>query len=138
MKYLLKYLLDTNACIKYLNFPDSSIRRKIEITPNNEIAVCSIVKAELFYGSKKSKNPTLNLAKQMKFLNQFHSLPFDDNAALIFGEIRAELAAQGKPIGPYDLQIAAIALANDLILITHNTSEFSRISRLQIEDWETP
>jgi tRNA(fMet)-specific endonuclease VapC len=67
MKYLLKYLLDTNACIKYLNFPDSSIRRKIEITPNNEIAVCSIVKAELFYGSKKSKNPTLNLAKHKCF-----------------------------------------------------------------------
>lgn len=136
MIYLLKYLLDTNACINYLNLPSSLIWRKIQSTSAFEIAVCSVVKAELFYGSKKSKNPTLNLAKQMKFLNQFQSLPFDDNAALIFGEIRAELAGQGKIIGPYDLQIAAIALANDLTLITHNTSEFSRIGNLKIEDWE--
>ena len=137
MMYLLKYLLDTNACINYLNFPDSLIWRKIQSTSAFEIGrFCSVVKAELFYGSKKSKNPTLNLAKQMKFLNQFQSLPFDDEAALIFGEIRAELAKQGTPIGPYDLQIAAIALANDLTLITHNTREFSRVGNLKIEDWE--
>ena len=136
MIYLLKYLLDTNACINYLNFPDSLIWRKIQSTSAFEITVCSVVKAELFYGSKKSKNPTLNLAKQMKFLNQFQSLPFDDEAALIFGEIRAELAKRGTPIGPYDLQIAAIALANNLTLITHNTREFSRIGNLKIEDCE--
>jgi tRNA(fMet)-specific endonuclease VapC len=136
MIFLLKYLLDTNACISYLNFPDSLIRRKIQTLSAFEIAVCSVVKAELFYGSKKSKNPTLNLAKQMKFLNQFQSLPFDDDAALFFGEVRAELAGQGKLIGPYDLQIAAIALANDLTLVTHNTKEFSRIGNLKIEDWE--
>jgi tRNA(fMet)-specific endonuclease VapC len=131
-----KYLLDTNACINYLNFPNSLIWRKIQSTPSFEIAVCSVVKAELFYGSKKSKNPTLNLAKQMKFLNHFQSLPFDDEAALIFGEIRAELAAKGMPIGPYDLQIAAIALTNDLTLVTHNTAEFGRIANLKLEDWE--
>ena len=64
------------------------------------------------------------------------SLPFDDQSALIFGEIRAQLAANGTPIGAYDLQIAAIALANNLILVTHNTKEFSRIPQLQLEDWE--
>lgn len=136
MIFLLKYLLDTNACIAYLNFPNSLIRMKIQNLPASAIAVCSIVKAELFYGSQKSKNPILNLAKQMKFLNQFQSLPFDDQAALRFGGVRAELAGQGKIIGPYDLQIAAIALANDLILVTHNTKEFSRVSRLKTEDWE--
>lgn len=72
----------------------------------------------------------------MVFLNQFKSLPFDDNAALRFGEIRAELASKGTPIGPYDLQIAAIALANNLTLVTHNTKEFNRISNLKIEGWE--
>ena len=132
----LKYLLDTNVCINYLNFPNSRVEQRVQSTPAREIAVCSVVKAELFYGSKKSKNPTLNLAKQMKFLNQFQSLPFDDDSALFFGEIRAELAVKGTPIGPYDLQIAAIALANNLILVTHNTKEFSRISNLEIEDWE--
>ncbi len=66
----------------------------------------------------------------------FVSLFFDDVAATIYGRIRAELAASGTPIGPYDLQIAAIAMANNLILVTHNTKEFSRVNRLQIEDWE--
>lgn len=136
MIFPLKYLLDTNACINYLNFPGSKISQKIRVTPVSEIAVCSVVKAELYYGSKKSKNPTLNLAKQMKFLNQFQSLPFDDKAALIYGDIRAELARKGTPIGPYDMQIASIALANDLTLITHNTKEFGRIGNLKIEDWE--
>lgn len=63
-------------------------------------------------------------------------MPFDDAAALAFGKIRADLAAMGTPIGPYDLQIAAIALANNLILVTHNTREFSRIADLKIENWE--
>ena len=65
-----------------------------------------------------------------------NSLPFDGNAAREFGEIRAYLARQGTPIGPYDLQIAAIAKAHDLILVTHNTREFSRVLGLRVEDWE--
>ena len=64
------------------------------------------------------------------------SFSFDGKAARIFGDIRADLARKGTPIGPYDLQIAAIALANDCILITHNTGEFSRIAGLKLEDWE--
>ena len=54
----------------------------------------------------------------------------------MFGEVRESLASAGTPIGPYDLQIAAIALANDLTLVTHNTREFSRVNGLQLEDWQ--
>jgi len=72
---------------------------------------------------------------QQEFLAQFISLPFDDQAALIHGQIRAQLAVAGTPIGPYDLQIAAIAIANSL-MVTHNTREFSRVEGLQLEDWE--
>jgi tRNA(fMet)-specific endonuclease VapC len=61
---------------------------------------------------------------------------FDDRAARYFGQIRANLQRQGTPIGPYDLQIAAIALANDLTLVTHNTREFARIDGLRLVDWE--
>jgi tRNA(fMet)-specific endonuclease VapC len=61
----------------------------------------------------------------------------DDTAAKIFGAIRADLARKGTPIGPYDLQIAAIALANRLTLVTHNTREFGRIAELNLEDWES-
>ncbi|QQS34398.1 MAG: type II toxin-antitoxin system VapC family toxin [Acidobacteriota bacterium] len=132
----LKFLLDTNVCINYLNDPLSKVSSVIRSTPANEIAVCSIVKAELFFGSRKSKNPTVNLAKQLRFLDHFASFPFDDRAANEYADIRALLAAKGQLIGPYDMQIAAIAVANGLTLVTHNTSEFSRIADLNITDWE--
>jgi tRNA(fMet)-specific endonuclease VapC len=64
------------------------------------------------------------------------SLPFDGVVAETYGRIRVQLEALGTPIGPNDLQIAAIALANNLILVTHNTREFSRVSGLRYEDWE--
>lgn len=136
MIYWLKYLLDTNVCIRYITGRSVALRDKISATATGEIAVCSIVKAEMFYGSMKSQNPRKSLEEQREFLNQFQSLPFDDAAALIFGELRADLAKKGTPIGAYDLQIAAIALANDLTLITHNTKEFGRINSLKLEDWE--
>lgn len=130
------YLLDTNACIVYLNRKVSSVRRRVEALPKQDIAVCSVVKGELFYGAMRSSNPERALALQREFLNQYISLPFDDQAALIFGQIRATLAAAGTPIGPYDLQVAAIALANNLTVVTHNTDEFKRVGGLRIEDWE--
>lgn len=69
-------------------------------------------------------------------MTSFGKAEFDDRAALIFGEIRAELERHGTPIGPYDMQIAAIAMANDLTLVTHNVKEFSRIKGLKWADWE--
>jgi tRNA(fMet)-specific endonuclease VapC len=113
-----------------------AIRERLRTTRVADIAVCSVVKAELFYGAMRSNNPEQSLARQQQFLNLFVSLPFDDAAALIYGHIRADLAVSGTPIGPNDLQIASIARANSLILVTHNTGEFSRVDGLQIEDWE--
>jgi tRNA(fMet)-specific endonuclease VapC len=130
------YLLDTNVCIIYLNRRNSRVQQHLELLSPGDIAVCSVVKAELFYGAMRSSNPTRTLALQEAFLSQFVSLPFDDAAANAFGRVRAQLAALGTPIGPYDLQIAAIALANNLILVTHNVDEFRRVQGLQIEDWE--
>jgi tRNA(fMet)-specific endonuclease VapC len=130
------YLLDTNVCIVYINGKNPNLKSRIEQNLDSDIAVCSTVKAELFYGSMKSNNPSRTLALQKSFLSRFVSLPFDDRAAEIFGVIRAQLNKLGTPIGPFDLQIASIALANNLILITHNTNEFSRIEGLKLEDWE--
>lgn len=132
----MNYLLDTNVCILYLKGRNLNLKQRLEAVPNQEIAVCSIVKAELCFGAMKSANPERNFALQQKFLAQFVSLPFDDLAATTFGVIRSQLETQGTPIGAYDLQIAAIALANNLTLITHNTREFRRVDGLQVEDWE--
>ncbi len=132
----MKYLLDTNTCIRFLNGRSESIKKKMRITEPEEIVLCSIVKAELFYGSLKSKHPEKNLKKQYDFVNQFRSLPFDDSAAEKYGKIRADLEMKGQVIGPNDLLIASISIANDVILVTHNSNEFSRIDGLKMEDWE--
>ncbi|AFZ28462.1 putative nucleic acid-binding protein, contains PIN domain (plasmid) [Cylindrospermum stagnale PCC 7417] len=132
----MRYLLDTNVCARYLNGRSLAIRERLRATNFADIAVCSVVKGELFYGAMRSNNPERTLARQQEFLNLFVSLPFDDSAAFIYGRIRADLAANGTPIGPNDFQIAAIAMVNNLILVTHNTREFSRVNGLQIEDWE--
>ncbi len=132
----MKFLLDTNICIAYLNGRSEPVRSQIEQF-RAEIAMCSIVKAELFYGAAKSQRHEETLAIQLQFVSQFPSLPFDDQAAEFYSRIRAELAKRGTPIGPNDLLIAAIALANNLILVTHNTQEFSRVNGLKYEDWET-
>ena len=130
------YLLDTNACIRYLNGRAPRVRNRLQSLRPDDIALCSVVKAELFVGAGKSTAPTRTLARLNTFMAPFTSLPFDDAAAEIYGRVRAHLEAAGTPIGPYDLQIAAIALVNNLILVTHNTREFSRVAGLQIEDWE--
>lgn len=132
----MRYLLDTNVCVVYLNGRSSSVRERLLATPSDEIAVCSVVKAELFYGAFRSNNPKRTLERQQAFLSRFVSLLFQDEAALLAGEIRARLASAGTPIGSYDLQIAAIALANNLTLVTHNIREFERVNGLQLEDWE--
>jgi tRNA(fMet)-specific endonuclease VapC len=118
------YLLDTNVCVMYLNGRSESVRDRILSKPTQDMAVCSVVKAELFYGAMRSNNPTRTLERQQQFLGRFVSLPFGDEAAMLFGEIRARLAGSGTPIGAYDLQIGAIALVNNLTLVTHNTREF--------------
>jgi tRNA(fMet)-specific endonuclease VapC len=132
----MNYLLDTNVCIIYLKGKNLNLKQRLEAIPVQEIAVCSIVKAELCFGAMKSANSERNFALQQTFLAQFISLPFDDLAATTFGVIRVQLETTGISIGAYDLQIAAIALANSLTLVTHNTREFKRVARLQVEDWE--
>lgn len=130
------YLFDTNPCIISLNNVNSAMAQKIATTPTEHICLCSPVQMELYYGAYRSSQSERNLAKLARFFAQFRVLPFDSPAALVTGKIRAQLAAKGTPIGPYDLQIAAIAIVNHLILVTHNTREFQRVEGLLLEDWE--
>jgi tRNA(fMet)-specific endonuclease VapC len=132
----MRFLLDTNAWIKILNQQPSPIQDRFALMSPSDIALCSTVKSELYFGAYKSVRSNANLDLLMTLFAQFSSLHFDDEAAEICGNIRAQLATLGTPIGPYDLQIAGIAISNNLILVTHNTKEFSRITGLRIENWE--
>ena len=130
------YLLDTNACINILNSPDSSVAQRATTIPASEIFLCSIVCTELYYGAYNSNRREQNLQTLDYFFNEFIVLNFDLPSAKLAGQIRAQLRAKGTPIGSNDVLIGAIALANNLTLITHNTGEFSRIDGLTYEDWE--
>jgi tRNA(fMet)-specific endonuclease VapC len=130
------WLLDTNACIRYLNGRSPKLRAKLDASDPAQICVCSLVKAELFFGAALSNDPIKTLANQRMFLSRFTSLSFDDSAAEHYAEIRSDLTRRGLIIGPNDLMIAAICRAYDVVLVTHNVSEFARIAGLKIEDWE--
>jgi tRNA(fMet)-specific endonuclease VapC len=132
----MSYLPDTNVWISYLNPGESAVKRRFPGHPPSAIALCSVVRAELLYGAYRSTKSEANLQLLGMLFRSFPSLAFDDAAADCYGRIRATLAQQGTPIGPNDLMIAAIAQAHSLILVTHNTREFSRVVGLQLEDWE--
>jgi len=132
----MKYSLDTNTCIRYINGRSLAIRQKLPTVPARDIVVCSVVRGELAYGAAKSQTPEASAAKQARFLKPYATLPYADSAAVEYGRIRAHLENAGTPIGPYDMQIAAIAMVHGLIVVTHNTKEFGRVPGLKIEDWE--
>ena len=130
------YLLDTNTSIRYINGRSPQIRQKLPTIPRAEVGVSIITKAGLFYGSAKSQTPARSRQRQLEFLQTVQTAYFDETAALSYGAIRAHLDAAGTPIGENDLLIAATALAQGLIVVTHNTREFGRVPGLQLEDWE--
>ena len=132
----MRYSLDANVVIAAMRKPYGALVQHLRAQASGSLVVCAVVRSEMFYGAMKSQHPARNLNLQREFLASFPGASFDDSAAEAFGEIRADLERQGKPIGPYDMQIAAIALANDLTLVTHNTREFSRIRGLKRVDWQ--
>ncbi|MFA6041003.1 MAG: type II toxin-antitoxin system VapC family toxin [Methylophilus sp.] len=129
----MRFLLDTNTIIALYNNSNSKLRAHITSHQPADIAISSLVAHELYYGAYKSQRVEQNLAK-VDYL-PFEVIAFDKEDAQQAGEIRAELAKSGTPIGPYDVLIAGQALARNLTLVTHNTKEFNRITNLMLEDW---
>jgi tRNA(fMet)-specific endonuclease VapC len=132
-----KFLLDTNTCVHFLRYGAASpvAGRLAALTPGDAV-LSSVVVGELLFGALRSRDVAKNLAEVRLFVGGFRSLPFDDQAAERYAHVRADLAAKGTPIGPNDLLIAATALANNLTLVTHNTSEFSRVAGVMLADWQ--
>ena len=129
-----RYSLDTNICIGFLN-GDPSIVAALRTLEPEEVVVCSVVRAELYFGARNSARVEPNLKALCAFLAQLQSADFDEESAVEYGIIRAELAQRGTPIGPNDLLIAAIARSNDQVLVTRNDREFLRVRGLRVETW---
>lgn len=131
----MRYLLDTNICIYLMKRSFPRLEEKLFSLSPDDVSVSSVTLFELEYGASKSLRPERTRESLYAFLAPMAVLPFDRAAALAAGRIRAELALNGCPIGPYDVQIAGAALSRSLTLVTHNVSEFSRVAGLIVEDW---
>jgi tRNA(fMet)-specific endonuclease VapC len=134
------YLLDTNACIALINGKPATVRAKFQkAAEDGQVFVSSIAVFELWYGVAKSSRREFNQQRLTTFLaGPVRTLAFDDADAEIAGAIRAGLETVGKPIGAYDLLMAAQAMRHKLVLITANFSEFARIKTLDWTDWGKP
>ena len=130
------YLLDTNICIFLKNKKPVHVLEKLRSVLDAGVFLSSISVGELQYGVYNSIHIERNRISLTEFLAPFDILEFDDSDAEVFGKIRSELKRKGELIGPYDMLIAAQALARRLILVTNNTAEFCRVEGLRIEDWK--
>jgi tRNA(fMet)-specific endonuclease VapC len=129
------YLLDTNICIYIIKKKPAAVLKKLKIKSKNDIYISSITVAELEYGAAKSAYPEKNKISLIEFLSIFNILNFDDNDAVEFGMIKADLTKKGKITGPMDLLISAQAKSKKLILVTNNVKEFKRVIDIKIENW---
>lgn len=131
----MRYLLDTNTCVDYLNGRWPSVVARVQRSDPGDLRLSSVAVAELRYGADKSARLRENHARIDQLVQDIQCLDFDLGAAAAYGRIRADLEVIGKTIGPNDLLIAAQALSQGLILITNNLREFQRVKGLQIENW---
>ncbi len=129
------YLLDTNICIYALKNKYPPLTQKLFQIHPDEITVSAITVSELEYGAAKSKWGKQTRFRLHMFLSAFTILPFSEQDAVKAGQIRAFLEEKGTIIGPYDIQIAAQGMVNDLVVVTHNTKEFNRVPGIHLEDW---
>ncbi len=129
----MRFLLDTNAVISLFRNDSAFVRRMCAYRPS-DFGVSSITHHELCFGAYKSRRVEANL-QRIRAL-RFELLPISKTDAEQAGRLRAALQAEGRPIGPYDVLIAGQAAARSLTLITHNVSEFARVTGLDFEDWQ--
>jgi tRNA(fMet)-specific endonuclease VapC len=132
----MKYLLDTNICIYLIKKQYPEILSKLLRVGFDRIGISTITLAELEFGVANSSRSIEAQTALFEFILPFEILDFSYNAASFYGRIRKELKDKGQPISDMDMLIAAVAMANELIIVTNNEKEFRRISGLKVENWK--
>ena len=130
----MKFLLDTDTCIYVINERPARVLDQFRKRRIEDVGISSITAAELSFGVAKSRSAR-NREALAAFLLPLEVAPFDQQAALAYGEVRADLERRGSPVGPLDLLIAALALSIGAILVTNNLREFKRVGGLRCENW---
>lgn len=128
------YALDTNT-VSYFFRGQGQVAKRLLRTPPREIAIPSIVLYEIAAGIARSPHGKSRRRQLDMFVSQVEVIPFGDREARTSALIRSQLESKGQSIGAYDILIGGTALANDAILVTHNTREFGRIKGLKVQDW---
>ena len=131
----MRWMLDTNICIAIIKRQPERAIRKLRGKSIGQVGVSTITLSELTFGAEASAHPDQNLSALHEFLLPLEIAPYDEACAFRYGQLRAQLKRMGRPLGALDVLIAAHALALDLVLVTHNTGEFSHASGLRLEDW---
>lgn len=129
------YMLDTDICIYIIKRKPRSVLKRLESLQPGQLAMSAITFAELMNGAKKSKQVEANVAKLNELGELIQICPFDQKAAIFYGDVRSTLEKKGNIIGSNDLLIAAHALSLDWILVSNNEKEFKRVDGLRIENW---
>jgi tRNA(fMet)-specific endonuclease VapC len=131
----MSYLLDTNICIYIAKKSPENVLKKFKELKAGSVGMSNITYGELWYGIKKSQQPekSAKILEDLSFI--IEPLPLPVTASEKYADIRSSLEKQGTPIGNNDLWIAAHAISEDLILVSNNIREFSRIPNLKIENW---
>lgn len=132
---MITFLLDTNICLYIIKGRHQQVLARLQSLEISSVGISTITLSELEYGVSKSTKPAQNKLALAGFVAPLEILPFDDQAALRYGQIRAHLERQGTPTGPLDTLIAAHALALGCKLVTNNTREFARVPNLTVESW---
>lgn len=131
---MLRYMLDTNFCIRLINRPPPTLAGRLE-READRICISTIILGELLLGAEKSQARARNTANVVDFAKRLAVLDFDARAAESFADLRAELERSGTPLGPYDLLIAGHARSQGLVVVTYNRREFDRVPGLRVETW---
>ena len=130
----MKYLLDTDTLI-YVFKRAGNCLAQLDRQNDSDIAISTINLFELEYGMGKSDNRVKMDSYVASLCRRYAVLDFDRAASQQAGVIRALMHTRGKPIGPYDIQMAGIALSKNLTIVTRNKREFERVPGLQVENW---
>jgi tRNA(fMet)-specific endonuclease VapC len=131
----MKWMLDTDTCIAIIKRSSGSAIKKLRGKSIGQVGMSAISLGELSFGAARSTRRDEAFEALAQFVLALEVAAFDGAAASRYGNVRASLAKRGTPIGPLDTLLGAHALELDLILVTHNTREFSRIEGLRLEDW---
>lgn len=133
-----RFMLDTDTCSYIMKRSHPLVLKRLQSVSVDDVCMSVVTKAELLYGVELSPRRAQDAAALAAFLPYVEALALDEDVALHYAQIRADLKRRGAMIGANDLFIAAHARALGVSLVTNNAAEFERVRDLRVENWTVP